>query len=123
MMIIVVKIDSSSSKSSAKGRQAFVDESFCCWNCQFWQNNHNNYQNNQHNDFFDFLALLASILAGKSGCSPYKNLENYRKNKISPTFGGPLGGPQGAKIRPPGPFSGRRGSIFVNFDKKNDYDN
>ena len=35
IVISCVKIDSCSSKSSAKGRQAFVDESFCCWNCQF----------------------------------------------------------------------------------------
>ena len=52
IVIIFVKIDNSSSKSSAKGRQAFVDESFCCWNNQCWLKESQELQTyamNQHN--------------------------------------------------------------------------
>ena len=59
------------------GWGTLVDESFLCFTCQALAKKSQQIISHNNKDFWGVVGPLASMIAGKSGCSPYKNFDLF----------------------------------------------
>lgn len=83
IVMLCVKVDSCSGKSSSEGQQAFVDESFCCRSCQIWRRGSQVFTRTMI--FAKYLVVCSPVNTGSDICckqsTEKKNEEQTRSKK------------------------------------------